>query len=113
MPWTASRSRASFAKVFSGTLTGTSTVHMLACNTGVEKSAGYVAMERVHGTIDGREGTFCAMHIGVMDRGARGLTVRIVPDLGTGGLRGIRGEMEIRVEDNKHHYRIEYEFVGP
>ena len=106
-------SRASFEKVFSGTLTGTSVVHMLGCNTGVERSAGYVAMERIRGSLDGREGTFCALHIGVMDRGTRGLTIRIVPDSGTGALRGIRGEMDIRIEDNQHHYRIEYEFVAP
>lgn len=106
-------SRARIDKVFHGTITGTSVAHMLACNTGVEKSAGYVAIERIHGTIDGREGTFCVLHIGVMDRGARGLTVRIVPDSGTGELRGIRGEMTLRIEDNKHHYRIEYAFGEP
>jgi hypothetical protein len=102
-------SKATLEKTFTGTIVGTSTVHMLAARTPVEQSAGYVALERIRCTIDGREGTFALLHIGLMNRGERALTVRIVPDSGTGGLAQISGSMDIRIVDKKHHYEIDYE----
>lgn len=75
----------------------------------VELSAGYVAIERIRYTIDGREGSFDLWHVGLMNRGERALTVRIVPDAGTGALATISGSMDIRIVDKKHHYEINYE----
>jgi hypothetical protein len=48
--------RMSINKLFSGGLEGTSKGQMLAVSTEVEGSAGYVAMERVTGTLDGHSG---------------------------------------------------------
>lgn len=103
-------SNATLDKTFTGAIVGTSTVHMLAARTPVDMSAGYVAIERIHGTLDGRTGTFALLHVGVMNRGERALTVRIVPDSGTGELATISGSMDIRIVDKKHHYEIEYAF---
>ena len=55
-------SRARFDKQFSGPLEAKSQVHMLAARTPVESSAGYVAIERIEGTLDGRAGTFVLAH---------------------------------------------------
>ncbi|MCJ2187454.1 DUF3224 domain-containing protein [Novosphingobium beihaiensis] len=96
------------AKTFHGGLTGTSTGQMLAVRTGVEDSAGYVAMERVSGTLDGRTGTFALQHSGTMDNGVQTQSVTVVPDSGTGSLTGITGSMTITVAEGKHSYSFRY-----
>lgn len=103
-----SLSRARFDKTFSGPLAATSQVEMLAARTPVEGSAGYVAIERIDGVLEGKRGTFVVMHVGVMNRGERSLEIRIVPDSGTGELAGIAGRMDIQIVAGQHHYEIEY-----
>ena len=101
-------SRVSFEKVFSGGFVGTSRVNMLAARTSVEGSAGYVALERLRGVLEGRSGSFVVMHFGVMERGEKSLTLAIVADSGTEELRGIAGRMTIEVREGKHEYGVEY-----
>ena len=50
--------RMSIDKQFHGDLEGTSKGEMLTAGTSVKGSAGYVAIERVSGTLDGRSGSF-------------------------------------------------------
>ena len=95
-------------KQFHGDLEATSQGQMLAAGTDTEGSAGYVALERVSGTLDGLSGSFALQHNGVMNRGAPQLTITVVPDSGTGQLRGLAGSMNIRREDGKHFYDLEY-----
>jgi hypothetical protein len=98
-----------FSKQFSGPLTATSVVEMIGARTAIEGSAGYVAIELVTGSLDGRAGSFVLQHRGVMDRGASELSVTVVPDTATGELRGLRGAMTIRPETGVHHYGFDYE----
>jgi len=100
--------RMSIDKQFHGDLEGTSRGEMLAAGTSVEGSAGYVAMERVSGTLHGRTGTFVLQHSGTMNRGAPRLTVNVVPDSGTGQLVGLTGTMNIIIADGKHSYELDY-----
>ena len=100
--------RMSIDKQFQGDLKGTSKVEMLAVGTAVEGSAGYVAMEMVNGTLNGRTGTFALQHSGTMTRGAPQLSVTVVPDSGTGELKGLSGRMSIVITDGKHSYEFEY-----
>jgi hypothetical protein len=95
-------------KQFHGELEATSEGQMLAFRTSVEGSAGYVAMERVTGTLHGRSGDFVLQHYGVMTRGTPQLTVTVVPDSGTGDLAGLAGRMSIVVAERKHSYSFEY-----
>ncbi|MCA1815413.1 MAG: DUF3224 domain-containing protein [Acidobacteria bacterium] len=95
-------------KQFHGDLEGTSRGQMLGVNTPVESSKGYVAIEQVTATLDGRRGTFALQHSGTMTRGALQLSVTVVPDSGTGELAGITGKMEIKIEGGKHYYDFEY-----
>jgi hypothetical protein len=99
-------------KQFHGDLEATSKGQMLTAGTPVEGSAGYVAIERVDGTLQGRRGTFALQHIGTMTRGAPSLTIRVVPDSGTGELNGLSGSMAITIVDGKHSYDLEYAFAG-
>lgn len=101
-------SRMSLDKQFHGGLEGTSKGEMLSAMTSVQGSAGYVAIERVSGTLQGRSGTFVLQHNGVMTRGAPQLTITVVPDSGTGQLAGLAGTMTINIADGKHSYEFEY-----
>jgi hypothetical protein len=102
----------SLDKQFHGDLEGTSQGEMLAVVTAIEGSAGYVAMEQVSGTLHGRRGTFALQHLGVMTRGTPQLTVTVVPDSGTGELKGLSGRMTIHIDGAAHSYAFEYTLPG-
>ena len=100
--------RFSLDKQFSGDLQGTSKGEMLTAGTEVKNSAGYVAIERVTGTLNGRTGSFALQHSGTMNRGAPHLLIAVVPDSGTDQLLGLAGTMTIDIADGKHSYAFEY-----
>ncbi len=95
-------------KQFHGDLEATSKGQMLAHSTAEPGSAGYVAMEQVTGTLNGRTGTFVLLHTGLMDRGTPNLSITVVPDSGTGQLKGLTGKMDIQIESGKHSYVFDY-----
>jgi Protein of unknown function (DUF3224) len=101
--------RLSIDKRFHGDLEGGSTGEMLsAAGKAVKTSAGYVAIERVSGTLNGLAGSFVLQHTGTMNRGAPQLSVTVVPDSATGDLTGLTGHMSITITDGKHYYDFEY-----
>jgi Protein of unknown function (DUF3224) len=95
-------------KQFRGDLEATGRGEMLATRTAVDGSAGYVAMERVTGTLHGRSGSFALQHSGTMTRGVPGLSVTVVPDSGTEDLAGLTGRMTIQVDAGAHSFEFEY-----
>jgi hypothetical protein len=95
-------------KQFFGALEAASKGQMLSTMGQIKGSAGYVAMERVNGTLNGRAGSFALQHTGTMDRGTPQLSVTVVPDSGTGELTGIEGRMTIEIEAGKHSYVFDY-----
>ena len=100
-------SRMAIDKRFHGDLEAVSTGEMLA--TGDPKnSAAYVALEKVTGKLNGRAGTFVLQHDATMIRGAGTLTVKVVPELSTGELTGLTGEMKIEITGGKHYYDFAY-----
>lgn len=100
--------RLSLAKQFSGDLVATGKGEMLTALTGVNGSAGYVAIERVTGTLHGRQGSFVFQHNGLMARGAQQLSIVVVPDSGTGQLTGIAGVFSLTIVDGQHQYTFDY-----
>lgn len=101
--------RMSIDKQFSGDLEAHSLGEMLAYRSAVDGSAGYVAMERVIGTLHGRRGAFVLQHSGTMDRGAATLVVSVVPDSGTDGLAGLVGKLAIHIDaQGGHSYAFDY-----
>lgn len=104
--------RFTFEKHWTGDLHGTSTVQMLGARTPDEGSAGYVAMERVVGSLGGHTGSFVLQHSGTVTRGVSTLLVSVVPGSGTGGLTGLVGRMTIDIVGGKHTYQFEYSFVA-
>ena len=100
--------RLSIDKTFTGGMTGTSRVEMLASGDGKSPSAGYVAMERFTGKLDGKSGRFFMQHSGVMSPGSMEINVVISPGSGTDELSGISGTLEIRREGKQHFYTLHY-----
>ena len=104
--------RMSIEKLFTGDLSATSQGEMLSASTAVTGSAGYVAIERVTGTLHGREGTFVLQHTGTMNRGAPLLSITVIPDSGTDALSGLTGSMQISIDNRQHSYIFDYSFAG-
>jgi hypothetical protein len=98
----------SITKQFHGGLEASSRGEMLAATTSVKGSAGYVAMEVVTGSLNGRVGTFVLQHSGTMTRGVPNLAVTVVPDSGTGKLSGLAGVMAINIADGNHSYDFQF-----
>ena len=99
--------RATVRKIFRGDIEGQSTAELLMSQA-QDGSAGYVAIERVSGTLQGRSGSFVLQHNGLMARGAGQLTITVVPDSGTDQLAGLAGTMAISIVDGDHFYDFAY-----
>lgn len=101
--------RMAIDKRISGDLEATSKGEMLSTISGTKGSGGYVALERVSGTLHGRSGTFVLQHHGLMHRGTPTLSVTVVPDSGTGELTGIEGQFTIIIDGKQHSYEFAYQ----
>jgi hypothetical protein len=100
--------RLSIDKQYHGDLEATGKGQMLTAMTDVKGSAGYVAIERVTGTLHGRSGSFVLQHSSTLTRGAPLQSITVVPDSGTGQLVGLAGKMIVNIVDGKHSYDFEY-----
>jgi hypothetical protein len=81
--------RAAVHKTFTGALEGTSTAEVLLCG-----DTGFLASERVTGTLDGRAGTFVLQHGGLAPADAEPYAFgSVVPGSGTGALAGLTGSV--------------------
>ena len=102
--------RMSIDKQFHGDLEAKSLGQMLAFSSpDVKGSAGYVAMERVDGTLMRKRGTFVLQHSSTMDRGVAVQSITVVADSGTGELVGLSGNMTITITDKKHFYDFAFQ----
>ena len=95
-------------KRYHGSLDASSVGQMLALRTALAGSAGYVAIETVTGSLNGRRGSFSLQHSGTMNRGTPRLSVTVIPDSGTEELTGLAGSMAIRIESGKHFYDFDF-----
>ncbi len=100
--------RMTIDKEFLGDLVARSQGQMLSSGTAISGSAGYVAIERVEGALEGKTGTFVLQHNATMNRGEGTLDIMVVPDSGTGELEGLSGKFAIIRKDKKHYYEFEY-----
>jgi len=104
--------RMSLDKQFHGVLEAVSKGEMVSAMGAVKGSAGYVAMERVTGTLAGKHGSFTLQHNATMTRGEPYLNIIVVPDSGSGELTGLAGKMNIVITDGAHFYEFEYSLPG-
>jgi hypothetical protein len=100
--------RMSINKSVSCDLLATTVGQMHSATTEVKGSAGYVAIEKVEGVLNGKKGTFILQHTGIMNKGNRNPSVTAVPDSGSGELVGLDGEFSIIIAGGKHSYEFKY-----
>ncbi len=81
---------------------------MLGTQNEADGSGGYVALELVTGTLNGKRGSFVLQHNGTMSGGAYTMNVNVVPGSGTGELVGISGRMTVIIEGKEHRYDFAY-----
>jgi hypothetical protein len=101
-------SRFSSDKQIHGDLEATSKGEMFSGGDPKLGEAGYVAMEVITGTLNGKHGSFALQHSATMDQNGQSMTVIVVPGSGTGELKGIRGTFTIHIEKGQHSYDFEY-----
>jgi hypothetical protein len=83
--------RATVAKSFSGDIEGEGTVEYLMMHLD-DGSASFIGLERIVGRVGERSGSFVLQHNGTFEGGAAKASWFVVPGLGSGELRGLRGE---------------------
>ena len=101
-------SRYSLDKTIHGDLEGRSHGEMMGGGDVKSGVAGYVAMERITGTLGGKHGSFALQHSSTMDQESQSMNIIVVPGSGTDELNGIRGTFRIRVEGGQHYYHFDY-----
>ena len=104
----ANLARLSIDKILHGDLEAKSQGEMLSAATVAKEPAGYVAIERVTGTLNGRRGSFTLQHNATMTRGEPYLNIIVVPGTGTDELTGLEGTMKIIIAKGQHSYEFEY-----
>lgn len=82
--------RAHVTNAFDGGIVGTSVLEYLLMYVS-EEFGTFVGYERIEGTVDGREGSFCVREEGAFDATSISAELAIVEGTGTGGLTGITG----------------------
>lgn len=102
--------RATVRKTFRGEFAGESSAELLLCGDEVGGIA-YTALERVVGNIGERSGTFLLLHGAMRGVDTTESTGRIVPDSGTGELRGLHGTVTIRHDEQGAVFTLDYDFV--
>jgi hypothetical protein len=100
--------RMTIAKQFHGDIEGTSVGQMLSWLNAAGDSGGYVALERLTGTLHGRKGSFALQHSSTALRGAQQQQIIVVPGSGDSELAGLTGTMTIQIKDRKHFYEFSY-----
>lgn len=100
--------RMSIDKNISGDLIATTKGQMLTAMTDTQGSAGYVAIEQVTGSLNGHKGSFILQHSATMNRGEPSMRITVVPDSGSGELKGLVGDFKINIVDGKHFYEFSY-----
>ena len=101
--------RATVRKTFRGELAGESSAELLLCGDD-EGGIAYTALERVVGRVGDRSGSFLLLHSAMRGGDMTRSHGRVVPDSGTGELRGLRGEVEITHDEQGAVFVLDYDF---
>ena len=102
--------RARVTKTYHGEIEGTSVGELLMAYAEDTASRAYVGFERITGRVGERIGSFVLHHTATASGAGHAVSWSIVPDTGTGGLEGIRGEAQIVVlPKGGHSITLDYD----
>jgi hypothetical protein len=97
---------------FTGDIKGHGAVHWLMLYR-PDKTAQFVGMQRISGTIGSRRGTVVLAAQGVHDGKGSRITLEVVPGSGSGDLEGISGKGKLENPGGKTGtYELDYTFRG-
>jgi hypothetical protein len=101
---------ASGTQTFSGDISGDGAVHWLMLYR-ADKSAHFVGLQRITGSVGGRQGVFVLAAEGDHDAGSSRIRWTVIEGSGTGGLAGISGSGSMVAPGGvKGSYELQYEF---
>jgi hypothetical protein len=103
--------RAQVSKSFSGELEGEGTVEWLM-GYDEDGKATFVGLERIVGTLGGKQGSFVLQHSGSFDGKTAKAEITIVPGSGSGDLSGLTGDGTFEAgmgEDGERRVTLDYE----
>jgi hypothetical protein len=99
---------ASGSQAFTGDIAADGAVHWLMLYR-ADKTAHFVGLQRITGSVGGRQGSFAAAAEGDHDGKGSRITFQIIQGSGTGALEGIAGEGSLIAEGGpKGTYELEY-----
>jgi hypothetical protein len=102
--------RAHVENTFDGDIKGNSTVDYLMFYPN-EKTATYLGLEHIVGSIGDRKGSFVLQHTGVYEDGAAKTSWSVVPGSGTSDLLGLQGEGSfVGVHEQPTPFTLDYWF---
>jgi len=104
--------RATVKKDYSGDLDGSGVAELLSCRSS-DSEAGYVASERITGTLGNRTGTFVVQHGATQNGDHFHLFGYVVSGSGTGDFVGITGLATFRHDENGAIFSLDYEVPDP
>jgi hypothetical protein len=100
---------ASGAQAFSGDIQGDGAVHWLMLYRG-DKTAHFVGLQRITGSVGGRRGSFVLAAEGDHDGASSRIALTVIQGTGTGDLAGIEGEGTLVAPGGATgRYELEYE----
>ena len=103
---------ASGTQTFTGDIDGEGAVHWLMLYR-ADKTAHFVGLQRITGSIGGRSGSFVAAAEGDHDGTGSTITFSIVPNSGTGELTGITGDGTLVAKGGPNGtYELDYTLDG-
>ena len=97
-------------KTYHGEIEGSSVSELLMAYAQETASRAYVGFERIVGRVGDRTGSFVLHHTATASGAGHAVSWSIVPDTGTGGLEGIRGEAQIvTTPQGGHSITLDYD----
>ena len=103
---------ASGTQTFRGDIDGDGDVHWLMLYR-ADKTARFVGLQRITGSVGGRTGSFVAAAEGDHDGTGSTITFSIIADSGTGGLKGITGDGSLVAKGGPQGtYELDYTLDG-
>ena len=100
-------SRITVKKHFDGEVSGGSVGELLMCAS-ADGAAGYTIMDRFTIEIEGKKGSFVAIHGGMTDE--MKASGKIVPGSGTDELKNISGTLEFKSDEDGKRINLDYSF---
>jgi len=99
---------ATVAKAYQGDINGEGKLEYLMMYR-ADGSATVTGLERVVGSVGGRQGSFVLQHTGAFEHGVATVTLSVVPGSGTEELRGLKGEGQFAV-GHEPPFKMKLEF---